>query len=267
MKKILKKILPDSMINIAVELKEKYFSRRRPKLRVFRGEDESVLQCCIAYNKFGGYCVPLSSCYRPAAQRILSGKVYESKTIAFLTSHCGDGDVVHGGTFFGDFIPALSRALAPGYKLWAFEPNSENYLCAFITMKINRCNNVEIKNAAIGKSRGFTKVMVNDPKGRALGGASRIISENEAETGNTQKVEIFSIDEAVPPDRIISIIHLDVEGYEKEALSGALKTINRCKPVIVLEALPEESWLKENILKIGYKISGKVGNNTILSIS
>jgi hypothetical protein len=122
MKKMLKKILPDSVINIAVEIKERYFSRRRPKLIVFKGKDESVLQCCIAYNKFGGYCVPLSSCYRPAAQRILSGKVYEPETIAFLTSHCGKGDVIHGGTFFGDFIPALSRALAPGYKLWAFEP-------------------------------------------------------------------------------------------------------------------------------------------------
>jgi len=34
---------------------------------------------------------------------------------------------------------------------------------------------------------------------------------------------------------ICDLIHLDIEGYEKKALLGGIKTINRCKPVIVIE--------------------------------
>jgi FkbM family methyltransferase len=35
--------------------------------------------------------------------------------------------------------------------------------------------------------------------------------------------------------QICDLIHLDIEGYEKKALLGGVKTIQRCKPVIVLE--------------------------------
>ena len=34
---------------------------------------------------------------------------------------------------------------------------------------------------------------------------------------------------------ILDLIHLDIEGYEKKALTGGIQTIKRCKPVIVLE--------------------------------
>ncbi len=265
MKHLLKIILPNSIIVLAAKIKEKYFSRRRPKITVFKGENDSVLQCCIAYNKYGGYCIPLSSHHRPAAQRILSGKVYEEETITFVTTHCQGGDVIHAGTFFGDFLPAISKSLAPSAKLWAFEANPENYLCAFITKIINKLDNVEIKNAGLGQSNGSALMKVKDSSGRALGGSSQIISENNVDKNKDLKeVKIVPIDETIPSDRIISILQLDVEGYEKEALTGALKTIDRCQPIIVLENLPDEDWLKENILKSGYKITGKVGNNTIL---
>ncbi len=267
MKRILKKILPNSIIVLAAKVKEKYFSRRRPKIAVFKGENDSVLQCCIAYNKFGGYCVPLSSYYRPASQSILSGKVYEANTIDFLISNCRNGDIIHAGAFFGDFIPALSKFLAPNAKVWVFEPNSENYLCAFITTKINRLNNVELKNAGLGRTQGSASMRIKNSDGRTLGGTSRIISEKDGNNSQySEIVEIVSIDAVIPTDRNISILQLDVEGYEKEALMGALQTIKRCKPIIVLENLPEENWLKENILKLGYRISGKAENNKILTI-
>ena len=62
-----------------------------------------LLQCCIAYNKYGGYCVLLSSRHRPAAKKILAGEVWEADTIEFVKSNCGDGDLVHAGTLLGRF--------------------------------------------------------------------------------------------------------------------------------------------------------------------
>lgn len=263
MKTLLKRIFPQTVLRSTGKFLRKHFGWRRPRFTTFRGAGDTVLQCCIAYNQYGGYCVPLNARYRPVAQKILSGSVYEAETLEFLTSHCGEGDIVHAGTFFGDFLPALSRSLAPERKVWAFEPNPENYLCASITCQVNRLNNVELRNAGLGERRGFARMMVSDTDGGPLGGISRIVDEGSQGKG-LRDVEIVSIDEMVPSDRPVSIIQLDVEYYETRALTGALMTIQRCSPILVLENLPDEDWLSKNILQLGYRVWGKVIYNTVL---
>ena len=229
----------------------------------FRGSDP-VLRCCVAYNKYGGFCVPLSSRHRTAAQKILAGDVYEPETIEFLTSHSNGGDLVHAGAYFGDFLPALSRSIALDAKVWAFEPNHENYRCAIITTYINGLKNVELANAALGERRGTLTLVTSKKSGTALGGGSRILREGD-DVGSERRevVRAVTLDEVIPPDRRISIIHLDVEGYEREALSGALGIIQRCLPIILLETLPPSKWIKENVLCHGYRKSGSVHGNTI----
>jgi FkbM family methyltransferase len=65
----------------------------------------------------------------------------------------------------------------------------------------------------------------------------------------------ITIDMLAPPKSklSISLIHLDVEGYEKSILMGGLKEIERCKPVIVLE-----TWDDEFMKSIGYRDAGMV---------
>jgi FkbM family methyltransferase len=240
-------------------------SRGYPLVTTSGSKFGSVLQCSIAYNKYGGYCVPLSSSHRPAAKKVLSGDIWEPKTIEFLTSRCGAGDIVHAGTFFGDFLPALSKALAQGSRVWAFEPNPENYRCAFMTTYINGLQNVELINAGLGECRGSLRMIVSDTDGISLGGASRIVREaDEDRIEGSITVEVVTVDEVIPSDRKISIIQLDVEGFEKPALAGALKSIRRCKPILILESLPDEDWLSTNLLQLGYSIAGKAHDNTIL---
>ena len=69
----------------------------------------------------------------------------------------------------------------------------------------------------------------------------------------------------VPSDRNVSVIQLDVEGSELQALKGALATIKRCKPLLVIEELPSDAWITDNILGMGYVLVGKVYSNSILS--
>ena len=226
---------------------------------------DSVLQCCVAYNKYGGYCVPLSSKHRPAAREILAGDVWEPEIIEFLMSSCGDGDVVHAGTFFGDFLPALSQSSAQGSRVWAFEPNPENYRCALITTHINGLQNVELINAGLGERRGSLQMITVDTDGRPLGGGSRMVQQTDEDGAEGSiTVEVVTVDEVIPSERMISIIQLDVEGFEKPALAGALKTIRRCKPILILESLPDEDWLTTNILQLGYRMAGEAHENKIL---
>ena len=266
MTQIVKRLVPKGIIRSTVEAVSRLTARSRPKITTFRGHSDSVLQCCIAYNQYGGYCIPLSSRHRPAARKVMAGGVWEADTVAYLTSNDTDDDVVHAGAFFGDFLPALAQSRAAGATVWAFEPNPENYRCALITTHINELNNVVLANSGLGEKQASLPLLVSDSSGRSLGGASRIVGESDANEGrgSSTLVKIVTIDEAVPSDRNVATIHLDVEGYEKSALMGALNTIRRCHPTLVLETLPDQSWISTVLTPLGYQVVGQVHNNTIL---
>lgn len=217
-----------------------------------------------ASNLYGTYCVPVSSKDRPVSQRILRADIHEPETIAYIRANCHDGDVVHAGTFFGDFLPALSSALAHGAKIWAFEPNYENYWCAINTIRSNNLQNIELLNAGLGEGASEANLFIRTREGENLGGASTITQNNDQDL--TVSVRLVSIDQFIPLSRNISIIQLDVEGYEKQALSGALQTILRNKPLIIMEdnnGITNTAWFEQHILSLGYTPLGKVHNNHI----
>lgn len=226
------------------------------------------LRCIISHNKFGDYCVPESSSHRPAAQKIIAGHVHEPETVGFLISHCGDGDIVHAGTYFGDFLPALSNRCAPSAKVWAFEPNPENFRCASLTIKINNLGNVALMNAGLGAKSETLLIKTCDENGLALGGTSAILRDTPDELDGTKSVPMVTVDDVVDDDRNISIVQLDVEGYEKEALSGAINTIRRCLPIIIVEVLAgstliSSDWYHKNILSLGYRMTKRVHGNSV----
>jgi FkbM family methyltransferase len=267
-KKLVKSIIPyESMPFGLRKLVSKIVQINKPKnVKALAGSRDNVLNCMIAYNALGGYCTPLSSFQRPVVQQILKGRVHESDTIEYMLKNCGHGDIVHAGTYFGDFLPGLSTGISQNAKIWAFEPNLENYRCAQITILLNGLENVTLKNAGLGEANAVKKMLVQTDDGTNLGGASRIV--NEQENGTTIKIAIVSIDQSVPSDRNVSVIQLDVEGYEKEALQGALNTLQRCKPILILEDnhddLITSEWFLKNIMSLGYVLSGKVHMNTVL---
>jgi hypothetical protein len=53
----------------------------------------------IPQNRHGRYCLPKGVQKRPAAQSVLSGKVFEPDTIAFMRDHAGQGDIIHAARF------------------------------------------------------------------------------------------------------------------------------------------------------------------------
>jgi FkbM family methyltransferase len=81
-----------------------------------------------------------------------------------------------------------------------------------------------------------------------IGNEHKLVNMNEHEGGNIGGgyvngngiLPMFKIDDLNLPE--CNLIHLDIEGYEKNALIGASDTITRCKPVICIEDC--EKWLK-----------------------
>lgn len=214
-----------------------------------------VLDCCIAYNEYGGYAVPRSSIRRPTAQRIMSGLVWEPEVLALIGSRCGDGDIVHAGAYFGDFLPFLASACHG--TVFAFEPNPENFRCAQITIGLNDLKNVRLIESGLGAGTSSASFRTRDREGVALGGGSTIAADGDLEIAMT------SID-AVCGDRNVTIVQLDVEGHEGPALQGARETIDRTNPLIIIEAIPglPADFVSEQLP--GYRETARIDKNIVL---
>lgn len=218
----------------------------------------------LASNRYGSYAIPGESLHRPAARVVAGGGVYEPDTIAFIRNRCGPGDVVHAGTFFGDFLPGLMGALRPDAMLWAFEPNPESFEHARRTGAINGLRNLRLENAALSDREGQATLQVRDASGRALGGSSRLLAPGRGAAGEGAiSVRSLTIDGAIPADRSVTVIHLDLEGHEKPALLGARRTILANRPILVLEDFDDAAWLREHFPEAGYVPAGFLHRNAV----
>ena len=94
---------------------------------------------------------------------------------------------------------------------------------------------MRLHHFGLGETSKRSFFQTRDQKGSELGGASHVIDMAE---GGATEIEVVSIDLFVPEERHISIIQLDVEGYEEQALKGALKSIQRNLPKLFWKFFP-----------------------------
>lgn len=230
-----------------------------------RGVPRGALDCFIAFNEHGVYCVPRSSEHRPVSQAIAQGRVWESETLDLLRGADRDADIIHAGTFFGDFIPALARSRRGHAKVWAFEPSRENHRSTQVTVLLNGLENVVLRNAGLDSEAASALLATTARDGVPLGGASRLVKDPAlVRWSSNEQVELVTVDEVVAEDRRVAAVHFDVEGNEQEALAGAMATIRRCRPLIVLETLPRAEWLARELEPLGYRPRGTVNRNHVL---
>ena len=218
-------------------------------------EGSTAVSGVVAYNRYGGYLVPHASWHRPAARAILEGRVWEPDTLAHILA-VQPRHVVHAGTYFGDFLPALASVAE---RVWAFEPSSENHRCAAATLAINGLVNVELTNAALGARSGTAGLATIDADGRPLGGGSHLVDGD-----GDLSVRVVALDDVIEDDAPVDLVHLDVEGHEEQALTGAQRLLTRCRPVLVLETVPD-AWVAEHLAPLGYRPVARLDVNTVLA--
>jgi FkbM family methyltransferase len=217
---------------------------------------------CIATNVYGRYSIPKRFRNRPIPKLLLQGGVWEAETVKFLRAKAVAGDVVHAGAFMGDMLPALAQ-VCQGI-VWAFEPNPLNQPAARRTVELNQLTNVRLQGAALGALRGTARLQIEDERGLVHLGTSSMLPSRVASARRTATVEVLPLDEVIPADRQVSLIHLDVEGYEIEALKGAVQILWRCRPLLVLETVPKDRWFMREVLgTLGYQAVRKVDGNTV----
>ncbi len=176
--------------------------------------------------------VPAEGRHCPAVRAFLDGKYYEAfshRSFRKILRH-RPGNAVHAGAFFGDMLHTLSHAAD---TVFAFEPVLDNYILAKRNIARLGLENVVLQNAGLGAKTGFANLQTHASDGRFRGGGSSIVTRKNLAPEIVEHVPVFALDEL--PVRGVSLLHLDVEGYEAEVLQGAKQLITTSKPVILLE--------------------------------
>lgn len=218
-----------------------------------------------AVNAYGLYCIPEVFRKREVAKLLLRGKVNEGRTLTLMQQFVGNGDIISGGAFVGDFLPFLSRSLKRGAHLHCFEPNPVGFAPTQMTLALNEVKNARLSPVAVGRARAVLPLLVADAEGRPMGGTSKIVES--AQEGMTLDVELVPLDELVPEDRKVSVLQLDVEGHEAPALEGAARIIEKGRPLVVVETLAAQNpaeikaLLGEIAPKANYKLMGMMERN------
>lgn len=132
--------------------------------------------------------------------------------------------VIQAGGCLGVFAKYLANEFETVYT---FEPDPHNF--AKLVHNVPELNVIKLQ-AALGCSRGLVRTECslrgNDGKTVLHEGMTRV--EYGGGTIPTLMIDDLDLSRC-------DLIYLDVEGYEFYALRGAIRTIERCRPVIVCE--------------------------------
>lgn len=210
-------------------------------------------------NFYGKYYIPHESIHLPCPQKILNRQVWEHETLRLMDFAYHGGDIIHAGTFFGDFLPFLSRMIKKENRVFAFEPIKKNFECAKLNINLNKLNNVELLNNCLTDSNIEIKFSTHK-NGKFLGGGSHVTPHNNFD----EKSKGIRIDDFIDKLNNCSIIQLDVEGHEEKAILGGLRVIEKFKPILILEGIPNNDKIKNFLNQNGYKFYFKIDSNYFL---
>ena len=127
------------------------------------------------------------------------------------------------GYLLSNFVPHFKT-------VYTFEPDPINFYC--LNQNVTEQHVIKIQGCLGNNTLPVnTQQLVREGRPHDIGGV------HVAGSGLTP---VFRIDDLNLPD--CNLIQLDVEGYEFEALSGAIETIKKYKPVVCVET--HERWLQ-----------------------
>jgi FkbM family methyltransferase len=146
----------------------------------------------------------------------------------------------HGGWVFdvggnvGVFSVAVAQHVVPGARVVAFEPLPGNVARLLDNLGRSGLHNVDIAQVAAASAPGETDFLAADDT--AYSGLVASVASGLA--GQVVRVLLETIDSIWESkgSPAVSLMKLDIEGGELEALRGAVRLLERCRPLLMVEA-------------------------------
>ena len=169
--------------------------------------------------------------------------LYEPEVTFLIQSLISKNDnILDVGANIGFHTITMAKAAYPGH-LYAFEPVSEMANQNSLNCALNRLDNVSIIECALGDKSSEMEMQINI-NGIGMEGTSTLLQENvhvsqHPENYSSRKVKIHRLDDIIENLDIsgrIGFIKIDTEGFDALVLDGAMKTIKKHKPIMIVEA-------------------------------
>lgn len=152
----------------------------------------------------------------------------------------GEDEVfVNCGSYTGDTIVSfLKRTQNRFKKIYAFEADKENF--RILDQNINGDRIVKINKGVYSDDNGlgFVSFSENDDN-KGTSGMSYAVKEGEQ---YTYRIDTCRIDDVVR-EEMITMINMDIEGSELQALQGAINTLKRSVPKMAISVYHKKSDL------------------------
>jgi FkbM family methyltransferase len=191
-------------------------------------------------------------------------------------SHC----LFVGGTFEPNEFVLLERVLEPGMvfvdggandglyslfaatrvgetgKVIAFEPSAREFRRLRANIALNRLDEIVARNTALGAEPGNTHMAIAEAGHEGQNTIGSRISNPTVRVSGQETVVVERLDSVVEELGLerVDLIKLDVEGSELRALIGAGATIERFRPLLVVEVeserLDSQGATREDVLDL-----------------
>jgi FkbM family methyltransferase len=178
------------------------------------------------------------------AQYLLQTGVWEPDTWEIIDSHLpSDGTFIDVGAHIGYFSLKAAKKVGPGGRVVSIEPNPRTLIELNENLRQSGAKQAVVQPVACADRRTRLDLFLG-PESNT--GTASLARQNAARDPG-QQVESVTVD-AVPLDEILEglnlshvhVIKMDIEGAELIALRGAVKTLARYRPVLVLELIEEQ---------------------------
>ena len=189
------------------------------------GEEDAV-HCSVGGVEL--FCDAADAAVTPG---LLSGQ-YESHLTAVFERYCAAGmTVIDVGANLGYYSLLASRLVGPTGRVIALEPNSENCRLLLSSLRLNKITNVRLLPVAADTATGWAYYSTH------VGSNGGLIEDGDLLSHPGTVVPTFRLDDLV--DGPVGFLKMDVEGAEGRVVRGAVRIIDRDRPIVTTELKDE----------------------------
>ncbi|HEV3039162.1 MAG TPA: FkbM family methyltransferase [Candidatus Angelobacter sp.] len=175
----------------------------------------------------------------PAVQRILQMLIHPGSVTYDVGANVG-------------FLTIVAARLAGSSgQVFAFEPLPQNFRQLERNARLNGFDHVKAKNVALANRDGSAVFLVS--RSPTWGKLASVSGETAEEIGKAE-VAVRRLDSVVQADclPLPNLIKIDVEGAETEVLDGALATIQKARPILLIELHGTNAAIAQKLNALNY---------------